>query len=139
MHVNDAGQMIQSVWDDLPQHYPSADIDAFVVMPNHVHGIIGLTAVGAAPRGRPDETGQFQEFALTTSLMDIVHRFKSLTTARYRHGIIQKGWRPFPGRLWQRNYYEHIIRNEEDLNKVRGYIAANPLLWHLDAENPNIR
>jgi REP element-mobilizing transposase RayT len=150
MHVNDVGQIIQSVWDELPRHYPGVDIDAFVVMPNHVHGIIVLTAVGAAPRGRldsksavgatprgrPNEPGQPQGVAPTMSLMDVVHRFKSLTTAQYRHGTIRKGWRPFLGRLWQRNYYEHIIRNEEELHCIRQYIADNPMRWETDRENP---
>jgi REP element-mobilizing transposase RayT len=136
MRVNEVGQIIQSVWDELPRHYPGVDIDAFVVMPNHVHGIIVLSAVGAALRNRPDEPGQPQGVAPTMSLMDVVHRFKSLTTAQYRHGIIRKGCRPFLGRLWQRNYYEHIIRNEEELHCIRQYIADNPMRWETDRENP---
>jgi REP element-mobilizing transposase RayT len=71
------------------------------------------------------------------SLGDVVHRFKTMTTKRYADGVKQLGWPPFRGRLWQRNYYEHIIRNEESLNRIREYIAANPLRWHLDRENPN--
>ena len=130
MNANEIGQMIQSVWDELPQHYPGMDVDAFVVMPNHIHGIILLT---------PDKTGQPQGVAPTMSLMDVVHRFKSLTTARYRQGVVQRRWQPFPGRLWQRNYYEHIIRHEEALNRAREYIVLNPLRWYLDRENPENR
>lgn len=147
MGANDAGQMIQSVWDELPQHYPGVDVDAFVVMPNHVHGIILLTAdsksnIGAGPcacpgNEQPDSTGQPRGVAPTMSLMNVVHRFKSLTTARYRQGVVQRRWQPFPGRLWQRNYYEHIIRHEEALDRAREYIVLNPLMWHLDAENPD--
>ena len=69
------------------------------------------------------------------SLPDVVHRLKSLTTARYRHGVYQHGWRPFPGRLWQRNYYEHIIRNERALQRIRQYIINNPARWDMDIEN----
>jgi putative transposase len=134
MMANTAGQMIESVWRQLPQHCPCVEADAFVVMPNHVHGIIIL--VGAGPRACPD-SGQPRGVAPTISLPDVVHRFKSLTTARYRRGVHNNGWPPFPGRLWQRNYYEHVIRNEEDLSRVRQYIAENPAQWDQDPENPD--
>ncbi|MFP4040814.1 MAG: hypothetical protein ACLFS7_09760, partial [Desulfosudaceae bacterium] len=55
MRLNDAGQMVQTVWDEIPAHYPGIDIDAFIIMPNHIHGIIVL--VGAAPCGRPEYPG----------------------------------------------------------------------------------
>lgn len=67
---------------------------------------------------------------------DIIGAFKSMTTNEYIRGVRQFRWTPFPGRLWQRNYYEHIIRNEDELNRIRGYIVDNPLRWHLDRENP---
>ncbi|MDP2673948.1 MAG: transposase [Dehalococcoidia bacterium] len=125
-------------------------------MPNHLHGIIIL--VGAGPRacpdkprqpqgvdggpGRPqgvaDESGQPQGVAPTLSLPDVVHRFKSLTTARYRQAVRDQGWPPFAGRLWQRNYYEHVIRGEDELDRVRQYIAENPLRWDEDPENPEV-
>jgi REP element-mobilizing transposase RayT len=72
------------------------------------------------------------------SLPDVVHRFKSLTTARYRLGVARAGWQPFPGRLWQRNYYEHVIRDEAELNLIRQYIAGNPAGWGNDPENPAV-
>jgi REP element-mobilizing transposase RayT len=70
------------------------------------------------------------------SLPDVVHRFKTLTTKRYIDGVRQYGWPAFAGRLWQRNYYEHIIRNEASLNQIRRYIAENPARWAHDPENP---
>ena len=70
------------------------------------------------------------------SLPDVVHRFKSFTTAQYRHGVNDDGWALFPGRLWQRNYYEHVIRNDEELRRIRRYIVENPAKWALDRENP---
>jgi putative transposase len=70
------------------------------------------------------------------SLADVVHRFKTWTTERYTDGVRQQGWPPFLGRLWQRNYYEHIIRNERSLSRIRQYIADNPASWALDSENP---
>jgi len=59
-----------------------------------------------------------------------------LATARYRQGVRKNNWCPFPGRLWQRNYYEHIIRTEEELNRFREYIQNNPMQWEMDEENP---
>jgi putative transposase len=70
------------------------------------------------------------------SLGAVVARFKTMTTKRYTQGVRQAGWAPFPGRLWQRNYYEHIIRNEQSLNHIRRYIVENPLRWAWDGENP---
>ncbi len=70
------------------------------------------------------------------SLCDVMHRFKSWTTARYRHNVNHGDWPPFPGRLWQRNYCERVIRNERELGLVRAYIAENPLKWAQDKENP---
>ena len=146
--LNVPGQMVETVWRELPQHYPGMQLDAFVVMPNHVHGIIVLVAAGpsACPDGSAQRRevigqpqgamGQPQGVAPTMSLPYVVHRFKSLTTARYSQGVLQDGWRPFPGRLWQRNYYEHIVRAEDELSRVRRYIADNPAHWEEDRENP---
>ena len=150
MVLNEPGRMVETTWRELPQHYPGVEVVAFVVMPNHVHGVIML--VGAGPRACPDNpgrsrgvAGQPRRFAGqprgvaptgTMSLPDVVHRFKSLTTARYRRGVLQDRWLPFPGRLWQRNYYEHVVRNDEELNDIRQYIAENPLRWAGDGENP---
>jgi REP element-mobilizing transposase RayT len=148
--LNDAGQMVTDVWMDLPHHYPGVMLDAFVTMPNHIHGIIVL--VGAGPCACPNagngattggcpyvgllEMGQPQGVAPTLGLPDVVHRFKTMTTKRYADGVKHLGWQPFPGRLWQRNYYEHVIRTDDALDRIREYIASNPLRWHLDRENP---
>ncbi|MDL1968196.1 MAG: transposase [Deltaproteobacteria bacterium] len=166
MVLNDAGQMINIIWNELPINYPGVNIDEFQIMPNHVHGIIIL--VGAGPCACPEMTdhidmdqsqitGQSRKFdkgqprgdkgqprgvaptAAGLSLPDVVHRFKSLTTARYIHGVRQKQWPPFPGKLWQRNYYEHIVRDENELNDIRKYIMDNPRKWDLDRENPDAR
>jgi REP element-mobilizing transposase RayT len=136
MRLNDAGQMVQDVWDELPAFYPGVQTDAFIVMPNHIHGIIIL--VGTGSHACPDEIGQPQGVAPTRlSLPDVVHRFKTMTTKRYIDGVKKFGWTPFRRRLWQRNYYEHIIRNDHALQRIREYIWTNPLRWHLDRENPN--
>jgi REP element-mobilizing transposase RayT len=69
-------------------------------------------------------------------LGDIVGAFKSLATTGYIAGVKAKGWLEFRGRLWQRNYYEHIIRDEDALNRIRRYVDDNPARWELDDENP---
>jgi putative transposase len=85
----------------------------------------GGQARGPAPTGN---TGAL-------SLGDIVHRFKTMTTKRYVDGVKQSGWRSFAGRLWQRNYWEHVIRNEMELNRIREYIRDNPAQWEDDHLN----
>ncbi len=117
-----AGEMVQIVWDEMPSHYPNIELDAFIVMPNHIHGIILLKAKQIEP---------------SMTLGDAVQRFKSFTTTKYRQGVYQKQWQPFPGRLWQRNYYEHIIRSEEAYDHIRQYIANNPLSWECDQLHPS--
>ncbi|MCG8345555.1 MAG: transposase [Chlorobiales bacterium] len=151
MILNDAGSMVQLAWDAIPVKYPGIETDEFVVMPNHVHGIIVITdsTVGATPRGCPNvgdtqhdlqEDGQARGPAPTNhqpfSLPDVMHRFKSMTTNAYIQGVRKHGWKPFNGKLWQRNYFERVIRNERELNRIREYIEKNPLRWVLDRENP---
>ena len=65
-----------------------------------------------------------------------IQAFKSLTIHDYIVGVEERAWQPFPGQLWQRNYYEHVIRNEDDFARIREYIQTNPLRWALDRENP---
>jgi putative transposase len=134
LELNDAGQMVQTCWREISEHYPGVETDVFIVMPNHVHGIIFL--VGAGPCACPSEVGQPRGVAPTLSLPDIVQRFKSLTTKRYTEGVRKLQWSSFPARLWQRNYYEHVIRDEESLNRIREYILNNPAQWAFDRENP---
>ncbi len=114
VQLSPAGQMISSVWSELPVHYPGVSLDDFIVMPNHVHGIIVLKEAGI------DEP---------ISLGDVVHRFKSFTTARYRRAVREDGWPAFDRRLWHRNYYERIVRDRAALLAIRRYIAANPRCW----------
>ena len=135
MVLNDAGRMVESVWNEIPKYYPGIDIDVCQIMPNHIHGIVVI--VGAGPCACPD-TGQAQGVAPTMSLSDVVHRFKTMTTKRYIDRVKQNGWPTFPGKLWQRNYYEHIIRDENELNRIREYIINNPAQWEFDRENPDV-
>ncbi|MBU4268128.1 MAG: transposase [Acidobacteria bacterium] len=123
MVLNDAGTMIRSVFEEIPQFYPGAGIDIFQIMPNHVHAII---YVGADPCACSSGKGQPRGVAPTLSLPDIIHRFKILTTKRYMDHAIQKNWQPFLKKLWQRNYYEHIIRDKGEYDLIGEYIKNNP-------------
>jgi REP element-mobilizing transposase RayT len=151
MAANPAGKMVEQTWCELAHKYPSVLLDAFVLMPNHVHFVVVLTApqisandVRAGMEARPQSgqtwrPGQPRGAAPTSdrpALPDVVHWFKSLTTARYRHGVADCHWMPFPGRLWQRNYYEHIVRDETDMQRIQEYIATNPMRWEQDQLHP---
>jgi len=123
--------MINQVWEDIPQHYPGIGVDVARAMPNHVHGIIVIEPVGAGPRTRPNgqpQDGRPRGAAPTPglSLPDVIERFKSLTTTRYIAGVRNAGWQPFPGRLWQRNFHDHIVRNDRELARIRTDIRNNP-------------
>jgi len=139
--LNDAGKMIKTVWDEIPVYYQRFNVHEFIVMPNHIHGIIQIASnpnlVGAGPCAclNPciaNDIGQPQGVAPTMSLSDVVHRFKTLTTKRYVDGVKNNGWPRFNKKLWQRNYYEHIIRDEKSYNKLSDYIINNPMSWQED-------
>lgn len=167
VRLSPAGRIVQAAWDDLPNHYPNLVLDAFVVMPNHVHGILGLTAGAAEPDGAtgtdgvtgpdgangPDGVGaplvgarpeaELSRHRAGTrpapTLGDIVGAFKSRTTNAYIRGIRTQDWPPFDRRLWQRNYWERVLRNERELTLARDYVVTNPLRWHLDRLHPDRR
>ncbi|CAK8714609.1 MAG: REP element-mobilizing transposase RayT [Candidatus Electronema aureum] len=127
MRLNTAGQMIREIWHEMPEYYSGVALDAFTVMPNHLHGIVVLSG---QIQGM---IGQAQGPAPT--LPDVMRRYKTLTTKRYADGVKGCGWRPFPGKLWQRNYWERVIRDEHELNGIREYIENNPARWTEDQLN----
>lgn len=128
MHLNDAGKMVHTAWNQLSVVFPGVVIDEFVVMPNHIHGIIVLYWGN-------NHKGNHKGCPYSITLGDIVGAFKSYTTFQYILGVKTQQWPPFPTRLWQRNYYEHIIRNPQSLNRIRQYILHNPLRWYLHRQN----
>jgi REP element-mobilizing transposase RayT len=117
-----SGLMVESWWLTIPMRYPSTDVMDVVVMPNHIHGLISL---GADP-----------EREERVSLSKVVGWFKSITTTDYRRGVELDGWTGFPGRLWQEGFYDHIVRNDAALERIRKYIAANPGRWDDDDFHP---
>ena len=127
MRLNDAGRIVLACWQDLANHYGHIELDEFVVMPNHIHGIILLTGVSTADARaglKPAPTRQ-------QPLSEVVRGFKTFSARRINR------LRDTPGQpVWQRNYYERIIRNEKMLDAVREYITNNPAKWAEDKENP---
>ena len=109
-----AGAMLAEHWQALPARFPTMALDEWVVMPDHMHGIVVLR----------DGTAQ-----AAPALGAIIGAFKSLTTNAYIAGVRAQGWPAFEGRLWQRDYYERIVRDEAALRAIRAYIERNPQRW----------
>ncbi|HEV2315732.1 MAG TPA: transposase [Candidatus Acidoferrales bacterium] len=130
MECNPAGKAVWNVWRELPERFPAIELDAFVVMPNHVHGILFLCSpeTPGAASSAPTKVA-----ANAPALGLILRAFKSLTAAAVNR-ILHR-----TGSVWQRNYYEHIVRSAKDLDAVRLYIAQNPMQWLNDRENPEAR
>jgi REP-associated tyrosine transposase len=127
MRLSDYGRIVDQEWKISAKIRREITLDAFVVMPNHIHGIIFIeeSAVGATG-GSPVRSGPRRR-----SLGSFLSGFKSATTKRIND--LQRT----PGlSVWQRNYYEHVIRNEQSLHRIREYIANNPGRWDFDRENP---
>jgi REP element-mobilizing transposase RayT len=132
MILNGAGHMIRTWWLAIPGKYSRVELDGYMIMPNHCHGIIKI--VGADQCVCPDSRNKGEHIG--SPLPRIMQWFKTMTTNEYIRGINECRWERFNGKLWQRNYYEHIIRDERELNQIREYIMNNPMQWELDAENP---
>lgn len=135
--LNDAGTMVEKWWLELPQKFQDIALDEYIIMPNHFHGIIIINNnnVGVPLVGTQNTGNIISDKADTRpapTIGDIIGVFKSMTTNEYIHNIRENEWKPFNGKLWQRNYYEHIIRDETDLNRIREYIINNPANWKID-------
>ena len=130
MRLNSFGRTVMECWDDLVRHYPSVQLDEFVVMPNHVHGIILLKEDLEISVGPGSASVRSERHGLP----EIVRAFKSFAARRINELSATPG-----ARVWQRNYYEHIVRNERELRLIRRYVANNPLGWDKDPENPAVQ
>ena len=123
--LNDAGKMVKHWFFELENKYQNLKCDEFICMPNHAHFIVNFRPMaGAGPCVRP------------YSLGDLVQWFKTMTTNEYVRKVKDNSWKRFSGKLWQRNYWERVIRSETELYFVREYIAGNPGQWEKDALNP---
>lgn len=130
MKVNELGRKVQAVWDDLPVHYPHVATDVFVVMPNHVHGVVVLRA-GLGSDHAEMRAGFKPAPTARHGLSEIVRAFKTFSARRINEFRETSG-----APVWQRNYYEHVIRDDADYNRIAEYIANNPQRWAEDTLYP---
>jgi len=176
VQLNNAGESVKAIWNDLPQRFPTANLDDYVIMPNHFHGIInfvdGVGAIHELPKDvSPNiQTGATAELSIDLADATVVKANNRENTINER-AIRELPLRPDPPAVdgprrnmllpkvmgyfkmntakkinlirntpgipvWQRNYYERVIRNQEELELARNYILKNPVKWEMDKENP---
>ncbi len=111
VHLNDRGKIVQSVWDDLPRRFPGVTLDQYILMPDHLHGIVV-------------QCGESDTAKKAPTLGQIIRAFKAVSTR-----LIHKSG--LPEFDWQSNYYEHIISKNGELDAIRSYIVTNPARWSL--------
>ncbi len=131
MILNDVGNAVEWTWTDLPRHNKNIALDKFVIMPNHFHGIIHIVGAGSKPAlingSKPALINASKPILISHGLSEIVRQFKTFSAQRVNQ------IKHSPGiSLWQRDFYEHIIRHEVDLKRIREYIITNPVSWGLD-------
>jgi putative transposase len=140
--LSQTGEIVRSEWIALTERFSWLVLDAFVVMPNHLHGVVAFVGHaggasagtgGASPSPTTENTKTESGGASPSpTLFEVIGAFKSISTIKVNKLLRQPG---VP--LWQRSYHEHIVRTGEDLRKIQRYILENPLIWSLDPENPN--
>ncbi len=124
VELSAAGEIANKFWQEIPSHFPHVVLDKFVIMPNHMHGIIVITS-------QPVETQHAASLQkpVAGSLSVVIRSYKSAVTRWFRRNGC-------PSFAWQPRFYDHIIRNDESLHEIRKYILANPLKWEYDRDNP---
>ena len=131
MAANRLGAVVEDCWTKLPDHYDNVALDAFILMPNHVHGVIVIEdehpGVGAGSKPALPETETFGRHGIP----EIMRAFKSFSARRINE--MRATNRPS---VWQRGFYDHVIRGEDELNMIRTYIMDNPRKWSEDPDNP---
>ncbi|MBZ4660580.1 MAG: hypothetical protein JG766_2503 [Desulfacinum sp.] len=138
MVLNAAGRVAERCWLDIPGHFPQVRLDQYVVMPNHLHGILWIVRgtraqrepVGANNHSPLQGNGMSRARGTSKTVGSVVRGFKIGVTKWFRQNTNIRT-------VWQRNYYEHVIRNDQSLQQIREYIRDNPIRWDLDPENPN--
>ena len=142
MILNDAGKMIEKWFNELQNKFPDIKCHEMVVMPNHIHFIIeNIGSVGADLRVCPNDSNISKTEKRVSEILgehagSPLHRvlqwFKTMSTNEYIRGVKNNNWIPFDGKLWQRNYWEHIMRNDQSYQKISDYIINNPSKWNDD-------
>lgn len=115
VHLNDSGKIVQAVWDDLPRRFPGVTLDEYIIMPNHMHGIIVQSGEPMATKVAPE-------------LGKIIRAFKAVSAHKIRTSSQ-------PGFTWQHDFYDHIIRRNGELDRIRAYIVDNPMRWSISHDN----
>ncbi|HRY60267.1 MAG TPA: transposase [Patescibacteria group bacterium] len=127
MILNEMGLIVNDCWNDLENHYPGIYLDIFTIMPNHIHFILTILCddhiVGAGLKPAP--TGKRYQ------LFEIIRGFKTFSARK-----INKMKNTSGNPVWQRNYYEHIVRNEQSYDEIYSYIESNSQTWDRDRNNP---
>lgn len=132
VRINAVGKMVEYWWKEINHHYfPGVSVDEFVVMPDHVHGILRINNIGGGADTHHGGQAPVRRYVgvdrrVDPKLGDIIQWFKTMTTNEYIRGLEKYHWPKFDGRLWQRNYFEKIIRDKKGLEAVRRYIRENP-------------
>ena len=145
MRLNEAGEIVKAVWRCLPERFAPVEMDECIIMPNHFHGIICIVGAPlAAPRfagakgmelaKNRDLVNKQGAASSAPTLGSIMRVFKSISAIAVNR-LLERHWQP----LWQRNYYERVIRDEKELTDIREYILHNPMQWADDENNPDLR
>jgi putative transposase len=130
------GKIVRECWVQIPTHFPAATLKEFVVMPNHLHGIVGLT-VGAryiVPLDRRARTPECFQKPVKGSIPTIVRTFKAAVVRKAKKELGIQGHT-----IWQRNYFERVLRDGKEYSDASRYILENPQHWERDKENQNRR
>ena len=123
--LSQVGEIAKTYWLEIPSHFENVEIDEFVVLPNHVHGILILQSDNVHDHSVANGSNESPTLPLPKSLSSLIRSYKSVVTRWAR----ANGYSTF---AWQPRFYDHIIRDEEDLRRIRKYIRENPLKWELD-------
>ena len=139
MILNIAGEMVNKIWLEIPQIFPKIKSHEYIIMPNHFHAIIEIVGADSISAQHADSISAQHANSISAqhadhmvSLPRIIQTFKRYTTVEYIKLVKQNLLPPFEKRIWQRNYYEHIIRDEKSFKIISEYIINNPLKWNKD-------
>ena len=164
MVLNDAGLLVDAEWQRISVRYGHVILDTYQIMPNHLHGILQITLPNSVGTGLVPVLNFSDEFVddvrintdnsdaktahqniypsagmgtrpIPTGLYDMIGTFKSLTQNEYAFHVRNNGWLPFRKRLWQLRFHDHVIRNHDELDRIREYIIDNPINWMKDENN----
>jgi putative transposase len=131
MSSNRLGTIVQECWLQIPAHFPWITLLDFAVMPNHIHGIIEIGCQPGRSDAAPLQGGPFRPSVAPGSLGAIVRSFKSIVTKRARLEL------KLSGEVWQRNYFERVLRPGQELANASAYVLENPRKWEWDQDNPD--